>query len=216
MRLDNFYELINEFNYRIRVGNEPKRLYEIFSVCRNEIVPTMLTDNEIQLYRFIVNQRCQYNEEYNIVEIGSHLGGSTFVLSTQLSDINSSKKIYSIDPHMFMGDNTKNEYNRNLSRFGLNNVIPIYATSTQQLKTFNDKIDFLFIDGNHTYPYVKEDLESWYNFVVDGGFIILHDYNDFSVHKQQDEFMKEKSYKDFYIETGFEKGVLMSSIMFIK
>jgi len=28
--------------------------------------------------------------------------------------------------------------------------------------------------------------------------------------------MKEKSYKDFYIETGFEKGVLMSSIMFIK
>jgi len=51
------------------------------------------------------------------------------------------------------------------------------------VKTFNDKIDFLFIDGNHTYPYVKEDLESWYNFVVDGGFIILHDYNDFSVHK---------------------------------
>jgi len=47
MRLDNFYELINEFNYRIMAGNEIKRLYEIFSVCRNEIVPTMLTDNEI-------------------------------------------------------------------------------------------------------------------------------------------------------------------------
>ncbi len=216
MKLDNFYELINEFNYRIMIGTELNRLHEIFSICRNEIVPTMLTDNEIQLYRFIVNQRCQYNEEYNIVEIGSHLGGSTFVLSTQLSDNNSSKKLYSIDPHSFMGVNTRQEYEKNLARFGLRNVIPIYSTSNEQIKSFNDKIDFLFIDGNHTYPYVKEDLESWYNFVVDGGFVVLHDYNDFSVYKQQAEFIHEKSYKDIYIETGFERGVLMSSIMIIK
>jgi hypothetical protein len=47
MKLDNFYELINEFNYRIMIGTELNRLHEIFSICRNEIVPTMLTDNEI-------------------------------------------------------------------------------------------------------------------------------------------------------------------------
>jgi hypothetical protein len=47
MKLDNFYELINEFNYRIMVSMEIKRLWEILTVCRNEIVPTMLTNNEI-------------------------------------------------------------------------------------------------------------------------------------------------------------------------
>ena len=50
----------------------------------------MLTIMKFSLYRFIVNQRVSIIE-YNIVEIGSHLGGSTFVLSTWLSDINSSK-----------------------------------------------------------------------------------------------------------------------------
>lgn len=216
MVYDTFYELISEFNYRMMIGSESAHLRDVISVCRNEIVPTMLTDNEIQLYRFIVNQRCSYNEEYNMLEIGSHLGGSTFVFSTQLKDQGSSKKLYSIDPHYFMGVNTRSEYDLNLLKFNLTNVIPIYKLSKEQRQGFDDKLDFLFIDGNHTYPFVKEDLELWESFVVDGGFIVMHDYNDFSVYKQQDEFLHNYPKSEYYVETGLDRGTLISSIIILK
>jgi cephalosporin hydroxylase len=36
-------------------------------------------------------------------------------------------------------------------------------------------IDFLFIDGDHTYEGVKDDFEQYSSFVADGGIIALHD-----------------------------------------
>lgn len=38
------------------------------------------------------------------------------------------------------------------------------------------KIAFLHIDGNHRYDFVKRDVESWYPFVMPGGWILLDDY----------------------------------------
>lgn len=37
-------------------------------------------------------------------------------------------------------------------------------------------LDFCFIDGNHTYEYVRADIRAWYNKVKVGGLICGHDY----------------------------------------
>jgi predicted O-methyltransferase YrrM len=39
----------------------------------------------------------------------------------------------------------------------------------------NRKLDFLFIDGDHTYEGVKKDFEMYQEFVRDGGYIAFHD-----------------------------------------
>ena len=36
--------------------------------------------------------------------------------------------------------------------------------------------DFVFIDGNHTYPFVLKDLENYWPKVKPGGYLTGHDY----------------------------------------
>jgi len=38
-----------------------------------------------------------------------------------------------------------------------------------------DSLDFVYIDGNHSYKYVYQDLELWFNRVKEGGVIAGHD-----------------------------------------
>ena len=53
----------------------------------------------------------------------------------------------------------------------------IRKSSTGALKDFvPSSLDFVYIDGNHTYDYVMEDLIGWSKIVKKGGIIAGHDY----------------------------------------
>jgi cephalosporin hydroxylase len=39
----------------------------------------------------------------------------------------------------------------------------------------DEKVDFLFIDGDHTYEGVKSDFETYFPLVRNGGFVAFHD-----------------------------------------
>jgi len=55
--------------------------------------------------------------------------------------------------------------------------IMIRALSEQAVDLFKDEsLDFVYIDGNHTYDYVKQDIELWYPKVKKGGLVAGHDY----------------------------------------
>jgi len=50
-------------------------------------------------------------------------------------------------------------------------------TSEEAAKEFDDgSLDFVFIDGNHAYEYVKQDIELWTPKVRTGGIVSGHDY----------------------------------------
>lgn len=42
---------------------------------------------------------------------------------------------------------------------------------------WKEPVDILFIDGDHEYPSVKDDFDSFYPFVRDGGLVVFHDSN---------------------------------------
>lgn len=44
-------------------------------------------------------------------------------------------------------------------------------------KMENGSLDFVYIDANHSYEYIKEDLNAWKDKVKAGGIIGGHDYN---------------------------------------
>ena len=55
----------------------------------------------------------------------------------------------------------------------------IRTTSLQGADLFQDNsLDFVYIDANHAYDYVMEDMEKWYPKVKIGGYLIGHDYLD--------------------------------------
>lgn len=49
-------------------------------------------------------------------------------------------------------------------------------SSTAASAVPSDFLDFVFIDGNHAYEYVKEDIQLWAPKVKPGGLIVGHDY----------------------------------------
>lgn len=48
--------------------------------------------------------------------------------------------------------------------------------SVEAAKEVPDQLDLVFIDGNHEYDYVKEDIEAWEGKVRPGGILSGHDY----------------------------------------
>ena len=64
---------------------------------------------------------------------------------------------------------------KNLSEFP--NCTLIRKTSMEAVKDFADEsIDFVYIDGNHGFKYVTEDIFNWSKKVKKGGCISGHDY----------------------------------------
>ena len=50
-------------------------------------------------------------------------------------------------------------------------------------------IDFLFIDGDHTYEGVKEDYETYSSLVSENGYIGFHDINDTQRHRDRNVYV---------------------------
>ena len=74
----------------------------------------------------------------------------------------------------------------------------VRKTSAEASRDFADgSLDFVYIDGNHMYDYVFEDLSVWYPKVRVGGIMSGHDYllrnPSCQVTEAVDDFMKQNS-----------------------
>ncbi len=64
------------------------------------------------------------------------------------------------------------------------------------MKTWDEPIDFLFVDGNHEYDAVARDFALWSPFVRVGGVVALHD--TFCQWPGPTRVVKESLVKPFY------------------
>ncbi len=141
-----------------------------------------LTDNEGELL-YNTAKNCKGNSGA-IVEVGSWKGKSTIYLGKG-SKAGNHVKVYAIDPHIgspelkeIFGDNiwTFEEFKENIKTAEVDDiVVPINKTSVEAAETFQEPIEFLFIDGDHNYEMVKLDFELWFPMVIEGGIIAFHD-----------------------------------------
>lgn len=107
-----------------------------------------------------------------ILEIGRLAGKSTICLAFGARD-GSRQAVYSIE--------YENKYLQlacdNLARFDLlDQVTLIQGDSVVQARRVPAPIDTLFIDGNHSYRGVKQDIESLQGRVAAGGVVMFHDF----------------------------------------
>ena len=139
-----------------------------------------------KLIQFLYNNHLSENKEYKMIEIGSYMGESTMMFASS----NLFKEIYTIEPFKNVDGkieefNQKNDYNwdtiynefQTNTRF-FDNIILHKDFSYNVADKFEDKsMDFIYIDGDHSYEAVKRDLEMYLPKLKDNGVIGGHDYN---------------------------------------
>lgn len=136
------------------------------------------------------------------VEIGLAEGFTTeFLLES-----NETLKLYCIDPFEnyidWNGNNLNdrervyNEFLQRTERFG-DRVVLIRNYSDDAASMIKDNsLDFIFIDGLHTYDQVTKDMNNYYSKIKKGGLFAGHDYTVISdIHKAVDEYAAKKKKK---------------------
>jgi len=108
------------------------------------------------------------------VEIGVHRASNAENFLNGL-DI---KKLYLVD--IFDNHFIEQLARKNLKKYDPKTVF-IKDTSENAVKDIPANLDFVYIDGNHKYRFVKKDIELYYPKVCNGGVIGGHDINTLSV-----------------------------------
>jgi predicted O-methyltransferase YrrM len=131
-----------------------------------------------------------------VVEVGSWMGASTCFIAGGLKG--AKPKIFAVDN--FQGLSTCGEdaawYKRHFNQLGANSTLEIFRenfaslgftprsepvvsdslAAAQKLEAKRGAIDFIFIDGDHSYDACKADIAAWTAFVKRGGVIAFHDF----------------------------------------
>ena len=94
-----------------------------------------------------------------------------------------------------MTDNFKEVTFQNLELIGAGDRAEIrIMTSDEAASTIeNGYLDFVFIDGNHSQEYVRNDLRNYYDKVKVGGIFAGHDYSLASVQLELKQFLVERN-----------------------
>jgi predicted O-methyltransferase YrrM len=149
-----------------------------------QILTMQLRDEIKELTNLIKNEQPQ-----SVLEIGTARGGSFYVWSRYLDSVN---RLISLDlPGGKFGGGYDEKKMDIFREFSPSKEMEFVRADSHQDNTYEkvsnlakDSVDFLFIDGDHTYNGVKQDFEMYSELVSDGGLIALHDIVTHPDHKE--------------------------------
>jgi predicted O-methyltransferase YrrM len=123
------------------------------------------------------------NRPITVVEIGTYKGENALNMLKELNV----KKLYVIDPYQ-----SYEEYKKRDSETSEKGLPKMYQDTQKKLRKYRDKVifirkfsddavkeipeaDFIYIDGNHDYEYVKRDIDNYFPKVKSNGILAGHD-----------------------------------------
>ena len=119
-----------------------------------------------------------------LFELGCYKGRSL----CSVSDIIKRKKLHVNVVDIFTGTKSEGQFEpdyleeflMNITRFGIRENVTVYKCTTDEaVRIFENKYlycDLLFIDADHQYEAIKNDINQWESRVIPGGTISGHDY----------------------------------------
>jgi predicted O-methyltransferase YrrM len=136
------------------------------------------TDLTIRERLFLFSQT--YKNRHNIkviVEIGSYLGASACFLASGSAK---GSKVYCVDTwtNLAMSEGPKDTYEDFMQNTKTlkDKIVPLKGFSKEIAQQFHEEIDMLFIDGDHSYEGVKNDLYAWLPHTKEATILVMHDY----------------------------------------
>lgn len=146
------------------------------------------SDGIDQVYNNII-KRCIEPRLYRFVEVGTWRGRSAAYMAVEITKSGKAIDFYCVDTwrgsldeelHQndpaVMQDRLYEEFLENM-RPVVGYFHPIRMLSVEAAKLFSDNsLDFVFIDAQHDYDSVYNDITSWLPKIKNGGIIAGHDY----------------------------------------
>lgn len=111
------------------------------------------------------------------VEIGRFKGGSTFLLAAAMP---AGGTVHSYDLHLetppgLTGGGLDAGLEAALGRHGMAGAVELHVADSRKAPFPSDRIDLLFVDGDHSYEGVRMDAEHWLPAMREGGDVLFHD-----------------------------------------
>ncbi|KKQ98316.1 MAG: hypothetical protein UT23_C0004G0157 [Candidatus Woesebacteria bacterium GW2011_GWA1_39_12] len=194
--------------------------------------PTL--DYVIKKFNIDTNQPSLINisfSRYGMIDIfrelnfitGAEIGTEHGTYAEKLCRANPNLKLYCIDPWTslpyYEGSKKQEEvdtfYEAAKGRLASYNCEILKMTSMEAVKRFKpNSLDFVFIDGNHHFEFVVNDVIHWSRRVRPGGIVYGHDYSDqFHVREAVNAFMAASKIKPWFI---LHKSGLIDSWMYVR
>lgn len=131
----------------------------------------------------IVKQEIDGKDTFNVLEIGSYAGSSAVVWAEAVQDkgyvvcVDPWVNTYTYDIPNAMREAYENNlvftlFWHNMKRYSC--IVPVRAKS-DVVKLFGQVFNLVYIDGNHAYDWVTQDIVLSLNVLVDGGLLVGDD-----------------------------------------
>jgi len=122
------------------------------------------------LYTDMVNK---FPSGSHFVEVGSYNGTSLAYLIVEIINAEKDITVTAVDSFLYF---TEDAFNNNMKpvqdKFDL-----VVGDSAEAADKFEDKsLEFVFIDADHNYEFVKKDILAWLPKIKEGGVLAGHDY----------------------------------------
>ena len=144
------------------------------------------------------------------VEIGTHLGHN----ASRILDILTPSKLFLIDikfnPLFPVEDNIKDAITKNTCK--------AITSDSSDVKWVPEGMlfDYIYIDGDHSYDKVTQDINTWFPFVKPNGIIAGHDYSINEIRdKNTNSFGVVRAVNKFFLERKDEVRPLPQRIEYV-
>lgn len=116
-------------------------------------------------------------------------------------------------------DQQHGNYELAKERLGKYNTHLIRGMSMDVVREFTVKLDFVYIDGNHKFDYVMQDLIGWSKMVGKHGIVAGHDYYRFrwaGVVNAVDAYVKAHQINEWFIDDMRETSFFWANENWVK
>jgi hypothetical protein len=158
-------------------------------------------------------------------KVGAEIGVCVGINAETLFQKNPRLKLFCIDPWSPFPEGRTSQhrqdqrFRRTRSRLRQYNAVYIKKTSMEALVDIPDSsLDFVYIDGVHTFDYVMQDIIEWSKKVRSGGIVSGHDYihlHDCGVIPAVRAYTEGHNITNWYI-TGGDPFIMPPSFFWVK
>jgi predicted O-methyltransferase YrrM len=198
----------------MRVRNHARRLVQLsFGFARGSLAPIQMEDEIVNLVEDVAKLAPK-----RVLEIGTSMGGTLF-LWTRLSQPDATVISVDLPGGQFGGGYSKlrtplyRKFAREQQKLHLlraNSHAPETLENVQSILR-GEPLDFLFIDGDHTYEGAKADWLQYSPLVRKGGLVVFHDiagnYDTTQVKRLWDEVKPNHETREYKVHPRGHYGI---------